>query len=92
MRLAVHAEGICSLNGGGAYICHTSHTVQTLLMCFVGYQGADSHRLATHSTVRRTRLPGARGKPHERDTTQSKQYIVTSSPDLIPSENDSPMC
>ena len=24
--------------------------------------GADSHRLATHSTVRRTRLPGARGK------------------------------
>ena len=24
--------------------------------------GADSHRLATHSAIRRTRLPGARGK------------------------------
>ena len=29
---------------------------------FLGYQGgADSHRLATHSAIRRTRLPGARG-------------------------------
>jgi hypothetical protein len=30
--------------------------------------GAGSHRLATHSAIRRTRLPGSEAKPHQRDT------------------------
>jgi hypothetical protein len=51
---ASHARGVRSevaLVCGGADFC-----------VWVTRGGADSHRLATHSAIRRTRLPGVQGK------------------------------